>query len=99
MDAEDFSSGRVTASGRERFSAAYRVLEDAIQARAFPGCAFGLLAADEVMLADALGRFTYEPDAPAVTPATVYDVASVTKVVATTATVMLLFARGQLDPD
>ena len=50
-----------------RFAAAYRVLEEAIAARAFPGCAFGVLAGGEVALQDALGRFTYEEDAPAVT--------------------------------
>jgi serine-type D-Ala-D-Ala carboxypeptidase len=91
-------SGAVS-RGRERFAAAYRVLEDAIEAHAFPGCAFGVLAGDELVLKDALGRFTYEDGAPEVTPATVYDVASVTKVMATTAAAMLLSQRGQLDID
>jgi CubicO group peptidase (beta-lactamase class C family) len=75
------------------------VLEEAIHARAFPGCAFGVLAGGEVVLQDALGRFTYEDDAPAVTAATVYDVASLTKVVATTSAAMLLCQRGQLELD
>jgi CubicO group peptidase (beta-lactamase class C family) len=82
-----------------RFGAAYRVLEDAIAARAFPGCAFGVLAGGEVVLKDGLGRFTYEPESPAVTPETAYDVASLTKVVATTAAAMLLEQRQQLDVD
>lgn len=88
-----------TARERERFGAAYRVLEAAIAARGFPGCAFGVLAGGEVALLDALGRFTYEADAPAVGPSTVFDVASLTKVVATTAMAMLLAQRGQLDVD
>jgi CubicO group peptidase (beta-lactamase class C family) len=82
-----------------RFSGVYRVLEEAIAAGAFPGCAFGVLAEGEVVLQDALGRFTYEDDAPAVNPETVYDVASLTKVVATTAAAMLLVQRGLLDLD
>jgi serine-type D-Ala-D-Ala carboxypeptidase len=82
---------------RERFGAAYRVLEGAIAARAFPGCAFGVLAGGAVALEDALGRFTYEEESPAVRPETVYDLASVTKVVATTAAAMLLAQRGELD--
>ena len=82
-----------------RFGAAYRVLQEAIEARAFPGCAFGVLADGQVALQDALGRFTYEEDAPAVTAETVYDVASLTKVVATTAAAMLLVQRGQIDLD
>ena len=80
-----------------KFAAALQVLEDAISARAFPGCAFGVLAGDEVVLQGALGRFTYEENAPTVAPETVYDVASLTKVVATTAAAMLLVQRGQLD--
>ena len=86
-----------------RFSAAYRVLEDAIAAQAFPGCAFGVLAGGEVALPaphfGALGRFTYERESPPVTPETAYDVASLTKVVATTAVAMLLVQRQQLDVD
>jgi CubicO group peptidase (beta-lactamase class C family) len=82
-----------------RFAAAYRVLQDAIAARAFPGCAFGVLAGGKVVLNDALGHFTYDEGAPAVTPQTIYDLASVTKVVATTAAAMLLSQRGLLDLD
>jgi len=84
-----------------QFASVYQVLEDAIAARVFPGCAFGVLAlgapGNEVVLQGALGRFTYEEDAPKVSPQTVYDVASLTKVVATTAAAMLLHQRGQLD--
>ena len=50
-----------------------------------------------MVLQGALGRFTYEGDAPAVAADTVYDVASLTKVVATTAAAMLLVRRGQLE--
>jgi len=51
------------------------------------------------VLLDALGRFTYDEDAPAVSAQTVYDVASLTKVAATTAVAMLLYQRGLLDLD
>ena len=47
----------------------------------------------------AFGRFTYEPDSPETTPATVFDLASVTKVVATTSMAMILYERGLLDLD
>jgi CubicO group peptidase (beta-lactamase class C family) len=49
------------------------------------------------VVVDSLGRFTYEPDSPTVQPETVYDVASLTKVVITTALAMLLHQQGQLD--
>ncbi len=102
-----------TAVESGRFGAAYRVLEEAIAARAFPGCAFGVLAAGQVALAAthadathrgathiaALGRFTYEPESPSVTPETAFDAASLTKVVATTAAMMLLVQRQQINLD
>ncbi len=88
-------SGR--ASGQ--FGAAYHVLEEAIAARAFPGVAFGVLAGGEVALQGALGRFTYEEGSLAVTAETVHDVASLTKVMATTAAAILLVQRGQLELD
>ena len=81
------------------FGAAYRVLEEAIAAHTFPGCAFGVWAGGEFALKDALGRFTYEQESAAVTAETVFDVASLTKVVATTAAAMLLVQRREIDVD
>jgi CubicO group peptidase (beta-lactamase class C family) len=82
-----------------RFAAVYRVLNEAIASHSFPGCAFGLFANGEILLQDALGRFTYEDSSPQVTPGTVFDLASLTKVVATTAMAMLLHQRGKLSFD
>jgi CubicO group peptidase (beta-lactamase class C family) len=81
---------------RQRFAAAHAVLEQAVRDRAFPGAAYGILLNKEVVALDAVGRFTYAPDAPPVTPSTIFDLASVTKVVATTAISMLLYDRGIL---
>ena len=86
-----------SAGARARFASVYRVLSGAITSRAFPGCAFGVLSKGAIVLQDALGRFTYEGYSPAVTAETVYDVASLTKVVATTAAAMQLHKRGQLN--
>lgn len=44
-----------------------------------------------------VGRFTYDADSTAVRAETIYDLASVSKVVATTAMGMLLHERGQLE--
>jgi CubicO group peptidase (beta-lactamase class C family) len=97
MRSEDIPHFTPAAEPRSRFAAAYRVLDEAIAARAFPGCAFGVLAGGKVALVDALGRFMYDEDSCAVAPETVYDIASLTKVAATTAAAMLLHERGQLD--
>jgi len=81
------------------FEAVYKALTDAISARAFPGCAFGVLADGQVVLSDALGCFAYDEGTPIVEPHTVFDVASLTKVVSTTTVAMLLHQRGQLELD
>lgn len=82
-----------------RFAEARSVLDEAINAHIFPGCAFGLWAGGHVEAIEALGRFTYDDEAPAVTTETVFDLASVSKVVATTAAAMLLHQRGKLELD
>jgi len=91
------STSASTVSSSSRFAPVFRVLEDAVAAKAFPGCAFGLLSHGEVAVEGAVGHFTYEEDSPAVKPETVFDLASVTKVVATTAMTMLLTQRGVLN--
>jgi CubicO group peptidase (beta-lactamase class C family) len=84
---------------RQRFAAAYSILEQGVSEQAFPGAAFGVLLADEVLALDGVGGFTYDQPTEAVTASTVYDLASLTKVIATTSMAMLLFQRGQLSLD
>ena len=83
----------------QRFAPVRSVLEQAIQQRTLPGAAWGVLYRDRIVTLDAIGRFTYEANAPVVQPQTVFDLASVTKVVATTAAAMLLVDRGLLNLD
>src|ERR1700728_4816297 len=85
-----------TSSG---FAGVRAVLEQAIGERVFPGAAYGVLHRGSIAALDAVGRFTYEGSAPAVTPETVFDLASITKVIATTAAAMLLVDRGIFDLD
>lgn len=87
------------AENSEHFAGVYKVLHNAIAAHVFPGCAFGVFAGDQTVLEDALGRFTYDSDSTSVEPHTAFDVASITKVVSTTAAAMLLYQRGLLDLD
>lgn len=82
-----------------RFPAAHRVLEEAVRSRAFPGAAYGVLLNGEVAALSTVGRFTYDLASPRVTPSTVFDLASVSKVIATTAMAMLLYDRQLLDLD
>ena len=88
-----------TLNQRDRFAAAYSVLERAVADHAFPGASFGVLLDGKILALDGVGRFTYGLGSPAVTPMTVFDIASVTKVMATTAAAMLLYDRRRLDLD
>src|SRR5256885_4000864 len=71
-----------------------------IRAGAYPGAAFVVGRRDTILFAKGYGRLTWSPSSRAVSPeSTLYDLASLTKVVATTTAAMLLVERGQLDLD
>jgi uncharacterized protein YbbC (DUF1343 family)/CubicO group peptidase (beta-lactamase class C family) len=76
-----------------------RLLEEFRERRAFPG---GVLAVGDrrnVIHLRPFGRLTWDGDAPPVTADTLYDLASLTKVVATTTMAMILVDEGRLDLD
>ncbi|MQY62950.1 MAG: serine hydrolase, partial [Calditrichaeota bacterium] len=62
------------------FSRAYAVLDSAIREKITPGAQVFIVKGERILADTAFGRFTYEPDAPPVTTASIYDLASVTKV-------------------
>ena len=76
---------------------AISILEQAVANRVFPGACFALTRGSEILITGCAGRFTYQGDSPEVLPRTVFDLASVTKVVATTSMAMMLYDRGKLD--
>ena len=82
-----------------RFPVARALLLDAVRERAFPGAAYGVLLRGETIAIEAAGLFTYDQDVRPVAPETIFDIASVSKVLATTAMAMLLYERGHLDLD
>lgn len=72
------------------------IVNDAIEKQAIPG-AVVLVAKDGKIVFDrAYGHLTYD-SADAVYPETIYDLASVTKIMATTLSVMKLYDEGKLD--
>ena len=81
----------------ERFRPAFCILEKAIAERAFPGCAVAVTYRGDLIANKALGSFTFEPAAPAVQTDSIFDLASVSKVIATTTMAMILYERGVLD--
>jgi CubicO group peptidase (beta-lactamase class C family) len=80
----------------DRFRPALEILARGVESRAFPGASLVVVHQEKVALAASLGRFTYEASSPPITRFTVFDLASVTKVLATTAAAMVLFERGRL---
>jgi CubicO group peptidase (beta-lactamase class C family) len=81
------------------FAPAFELIRQAIGDRTFPAASVAVTHHGNLVALKAFGRFTYEPDAPEATTATVFDLASVTKVIATTSMAMILYQGGLLDLD
>jgi CubicO group peptidase (beta-lactamase class C family) len=81
------------------FARALAVLRQGIEQRAFPGAACGVVHRGKLVACHALGRFTYDPGSPQILPGTIFDLASLTKAVATATMAMVLYQRGLLDLD
>ena len=88
----------------QNFTAAVAVLEAAIAAHVFPGCAAGVLSADgSVLLSGGWGSQVYAGEtAPlggnaAADASSLFDMASITKIVGVTTATALLLQRGALD--
>jgi CubicO group peptidase (beta-lactamase class C family) len=87
-------------SGQDKtFQRAFDVLRAGIAERAFPSAVAGVVHQGKLVAWKGLGHFTYEPESPAVSTETIYDLASVTKVIATTTSCMILHDRGQFELD
>jgi CubicO group peptidase (beta-lactamase class C family) len=80
-----------------RFAAAFKILEDAIIARSFPAASVAITHGGKIVALRAFGHFSHVPASPAPVIDTLFDLASVTKVVATTTMAMILYQRGLLD--
>ena len=88
---------RNTVAQDNRFARAFAILAEALEARAFPAYSLAITHRGELVAHRALGRFTYERSSPTVSNDNLFDLASLTKVVATTAMAMILYERGLLD--
>jgi CubicO group peptidase (beta-lactamase class C family) len=73
------------------------VVEAGLVARAFPGAVLAVGKDGALVHLRAFGRLEYGEDASPVKPDTLYDLASLTKVVATTTVAMILVDEGRLD--
>lgn len=81
------------------FDAAARVVDAAIGDRAFPAAVVEVGGSADVLWRRPFGRLTFDEDARLVHDDTIFDIASLTKVIATTPLVMRLVEQGSLGLD
>lgn len=83
----------------DAFAAIDHMVEHHIGLGNLPGAAVLVGHQDAIAFEKAYGNRSVEPEVEAMTPETVFDLASLTKVVATTPAVMLLVQKGRLKLD
>jgi serine-type D-Ala-D-Ala carboxypeptidase len=81
------------------FRQTFVLLQKGVAEHVFPAASVAVTHKGKLVAQKAVGRFTYEPNAPEATPDSVFDLASLTKVVATTSMAMILYELGLLDLD
>lgn len=75
------------------------IVNDGIAKGAYPGCQVLALKGGRLLYRKAYGHYTYDPASPEVTMNTVYDLASVTKMMSTTLAMMKLVEMGKVHLD
>ena len=73
---------------RHRFHAARDVIHAGLQARAYPAAAIDVGTRAGSIWCEAFGHLTYDTTSPATAPGTIFDLASLTKVIATASIAM-----------
>lgn len=88
-----------TITDLKKFENVDRTIKSAISDKAFPGAQVMVIKEGEVLHHQNYGRQDYSLDSPEVTDSTLYDIASLTKVVGTTAAIMKLLDDGKINLD
>ncbi len=86
-------------SGKYHWQPLCDLLQEAVDQQVFPGCSAAIARKGRLLYWRGYGQADYQPGATPITPETSYDLASLTKVLATTPAVMRLADRGALHPD
>ncbi len=81
---------------QKKWQSINKLIEKAIEEKVFPGCVLLAAQQGQIILKNAYGKFDYSDDAKQILPDTVYDLASITKVAATTLAVMKLVEQSHL---
>ena len=70
-----------------------------IEAKAYPGCQIAVMHKGRLVFSRSYGQLSYDPEADSVDSRTIYDLASLTKVTATTLAMMKLVDGGRVKLD
>ena len=81
---------------RPDFAGPALVIEQGLAARAYPAAVIEVGNTSDVLWRDAFGHLTYDAGAPSTTTETIFDLASLTKVLATTTVAMHLVDEGRI---
>jgi len=81
---------------RNRWQELAALVEDGLRRRIFPGLELLVARGEEVLIHEAWGRLEIGPDAAALETGTLWDVASLTKPLATATCLMVLLEQGAL---
>ncbi len=73
------------------------IVMDGIREEAFPGCQIAVIKDGAMILQKSYGHHTYENPSPLVRNSDIYDLASLTKIIATTSAIMRLVDEGRID--
>jgi CubicO group peptidase (beta-lactamase class C family) len=88
-----------SACSQKGFSTADSIIEKSIKDRIFPGAVLLVGDAEGIIYHKAYGKYTYAPDAPKVSRESLFDLASLTKVYATSMCAMKAIDSGLIDPE
>jgi len=81
------------------FSGVNKIIFEAIEDRAFPGAVVLVSKNDRIIFEKPFGHLTYDENSASVSNSTIYDVASLTKVFATTTSLMICYDRKLFNLD
>jgi CubicO group peptidase (beta-lactamase class C family) len=81
------------------FSKVDQVVNNSIKDKAFPGAVVLIWKDGNIIYEKAFGNYTYDPESQKVNSHTIYDLASLTKVIATTTATMICYDRNLFSLD
>jgi len=84
---------------RDKFFEVDSIIQDGIVQEAFPGCVVLAAHNGKIIYEKAFGHYTYDSASAVMTKESIFDLASVTKISATTVSIMKLYEEGKIKLD